>query len=535
MSERQEGVEHHDVIVIGAGFGGLYAIHRLRGQGLDLLCLEASDEVGGVWNHNRYPGARCDLLSVDYSYSFSEELQRDWTWSHRYSPQSEILRYLQHVANRFDLRRSIRFDSRVTGLHRDDADGLWHVETKDGTRFTARFVVMASGPFTVPKAPDFPGFEEYRGDVNYTCAWPRDPVEVAGKRVGVIGTGSSGVQVITALAQTAGHLTVFQRTPAFSAPAYNRPSNPVEVAAMRDRYPDYRAEMKAGFVGAYMFSSGRNAADCTPAEQRAILDDFWTEGGMGYVSAFNDVLFDESANAIVADYLREKMAERIADPELLEKLTPRGYAVGTRRPVCDSGYFEVYAQPNVSLVDLRTTPIVRFTETGIETSNGHHDLDMVVLATGFDAITGSFTAIDPVNGAGEHLVDHWREGPRTYLGLGVAGFPNLFLVNGPGAATAANVPLMVELSVDWIGDCIAWLSAQGLGEIAPRAEAEDAWHAEVLAIGEASLFMKTPSWFTGGNIAGKPRGLLVYLGGFASFGEKCRAEAEAGYPSYVTS
>jgi cation diffusion facilitator CzcD-associated flavoprotein CzcO len=531
-AEQGNGAEHHEVIIIGAGFGGLYGVHRLRGQGLDVLCIEAADDVGGVWLHNGYPGARCDLLSIDYSYSFAEDLQQDWHWSQRYSPQPEILNYLRHVADRFDLRRSIRFGTRVTSARRDEPSGRWQLTTDAGQKLSARHLVMACGAFSAAKEAEFPGTAEFRGELYRTSSWPRHPVQFEGKRVAIFGTGSSGVQAITEIAKSAGHLTVFQRTPAYTAPSRNRPADPGESAQFREGYADYRARMRDDSTGAYMFTSGRAAGDCTPEERRAILDSWWEEGGMGYATAFSDVLFDAGANEVVADYVRGKMAERISDPTLREKLIPRDYPVGTRRPVCDAGYLEIFAQPNVSLVDLRETPIVRFTETGIETHAGHQDFDMIVLAIGFDAITGGFTAINPVNGSGEGLADHWRDGARSCFGITVADFPNLFLVNGPGAAVAANIPMHVELTIDWIGDCIAWMNGNGFTELSPTAEAEDGWTDEVLAIGEQSLFMKTPSWFTGGNIPGKKRGLLVYLGGFNNFAARLRAEAEAGYPSF---
>lgn len=523
----------HDVIVIGAGFGGLYAIHRLRGQGLDLVCLEAAEDVGGVWLHNGYPGARCDLLSVDYSYSFDEVLQSEWEWSHHYSPQPQILNYLRHVAERFDLRRSIRFNTRVAGMKRDDADGLWHVETENGEMLAARFVVMANGAFSAAKDIEFPGIADYRGELYRTSDWPRHEVRFENKKVAIFGTGSSGVQAITEIAKTAGHLTVFQRTPAYSAPSRNTPWDPEESAKFRAGYSDYRARMRDDPVGGYMFMSGKAAADLTAEERTAILDEWWKEGGMGYATAFTDVLFDQEANDFVAEYVRGKMAERIEDPVLREKLIPRDYAVGTRRPVCDAGYLEVYNQPNVSLVDLRDTPVVRFTETGIETCAGQQAFDIIVLAIGFDAITGGFTAINPVNGDGVSLTEHWRDGPGTFLGMTVAGFPNLFLINGPGAAAAANIPMVVEATVDWIGDAIDWMAREGVASLSARQEAEDSWTEEVLAIGNASLFMKTPSWFTGGNIPGKKRGILVYMGGLNAFVARAREVAAKGYQEFI--
>ena len=527
--------DHHDVIVVGAGFGGLYAIHRLRDQGLDIVCLEADDDVGGVWLHNGYPGCRCDLPSVDYSYSFSDELQRDWQWSHRFSPQAEILSYLRHVADRFDLRRSIRFNTRVASVRRDDGDGLWHVETEAGAKLTARFVILASGNFSAEKQPEFPGVDDFRGELYRTSSWPRDKaVSFAGKRVAIFGTGASGVQAITEIAKTAGHLTVFQRSAAYTAPTSNPPWDKAESDRFKAGYADYRAKMRDDAVGAYMFTTGKAAAGMTAEERTAILDQWWEEGDAGYATAFIDILFNEEVNEFVADYVRRKMAERIPDPSLRAKLIPTDYPIGTRRPICDSGYLEIFSQDNVSLVDLRETPVVRVNASGIETSAGRQDFDMIVLAIGFDALTGSFTGINPVNGGGQSLRDHWRESPTTFMGMTVAGFPNLFLINGPGSAAASNVPLLIEATVDWIGDCIAWMDRRGVSALSPDQDAEDAWTAEVLAIGNASLFMKVPSWFTGGNIPGKARGILVYMGGLNAYVARAREVAAQGYKEFVT-
>ncbi len=526
---------NHDVIVVGAGFAGIYAVHRLKQAGLDVMCLEAAPEVGGVWYHNCYPGARCDLLSVDYSYSFSEELQREWRWSHRYADQPEILAYLKHVADRFDVRRHILFDSWVSGLRRDDETGLWMVETANGASHAARFVILATGPLSIPKEPDFPGYGDFEGELYRTSRWPQHEVDFAGKRVGVIGTGSSGLQTIATIAGQAAHLTVFQRTPAFTAPAYNRPVTDEENARIVKDYPAYRAAMKRTYAGGYMFSSGKPVADCSEEERREILDRYYAEGGIGYVSAFTDVLFNEEANDVVADYLREKIATRVKDPVLREKLTPRGFPIGSRRPCIDTDYLETFERDNVSLVDLRETPLVRFTASGIETTGGHHDLDMVIVAIGFDAGTGAALAIDPVNGGGLSLSQAWADGPQTYLGMNVAGFPNLFLMNSPGGTSVfGNMPVVSEFEGDWIAQCIAWLDAQGKTGIEARPEAQEAWTRELHAISENTLLMKAPSWYSGGNIPGKKRGILAYLGGFDVYQDRGQGEADAGYPGFVT-
>lgn len=528
-----DAVESHDVVVVGAGFAGIYAVHRLKQAGLDVLCIEAAPEVGGVWYHNAYPGARCDLLSVDYSYSFSEELQREWRWSHRYAEQSEILDYLRHVADRFDLRRNMLFDTRVSALRRDDGTGLWTVETIGGRRFAARHVILATGPLSIPKQPDFPGYESFRREKYQASRWPRHAVDFTGKRVGVIGTGSSGLQVISAIAPKCRELVVFQRTPPFTAPAHNRPIPAEEYDAIVASYPRHRQHMKQTYSGAYMFSSGKTVAECSAEERRAIMDRYYEEGGIGYVSAFTDVLFNEEANGVVADYLRDRMASRIKDPVLRGKLIPQGFPIGARRPCIDTNYLECFDRDNVQLVDLRETPIAQFTQSGIETSGGHHELDMVIVALGFDAGTGAPLAIDPVNGQGRKLSEAWADGPVTYLGMTVSGFPNLFLMNSPGATSIfGNVPIVSEFEGDWIAQTIGWLDAHGKTRIEASAEAQKAWTETLHAISQGTLLLKAPSWYSGGNIPGKKRGILAFLGGFDVYQANCRQEAEAGYPGF---
>lgn len=535
MAEASNGGSlHHEVIVVGAGFAGVYAVHRLVRDGRDVLCLEAAADVGGVWYHNRYPGARCDILSIDYSYSFSKELQDDWNWSERYAPQDEILRYIQHVADRFGLRRFMVFENRVTAMRRDDDSGLWSLRTDAGTTYTARFVVMATGPLSHPRDPDFPGFADFRGEVLRTSSWPHRAMSFEGRRVGVIGTGSSGVQSIPEIAKTAAHLTVFQRTPVFAVPARNARFSPEDLAAVRARYAEYRKELKSGFAGNYMTTTGKKAAEFSAAEQRRILDALWLEGGLGIASIFTDVLTDESANRVVADYVRERIREQINDPAVAEKLLPRTYPIATKRPCVESGYYAAFNQPNVSLVDLRTTPIERVTPGGIQTSDRHYDLDVIVLATGFDAVTGALKAINPVNGKGRHLVDEWAEGPTTYLGLAVAGFPNLFMVAGPGGTSVlGNVVAVAEAGVDWIADCISWLYAHGHDTIEATAKAQDAWTDHVAEVGRYTLFPKADSWYMGANIPGKKRVLLAYIGGFSNYVGKCNEVAATSYAGFV--
>jgi cation diffusion facilitator CzcD-associated flavoprotein CzcO len=533
-SQAQQAASYHEVIVVGAGFGGVYAVHRLLRDGRDVLCLEAAGDVGGVWYHNRYPGARCDILSIDYSYSFSKELQDEWDWTERYSPQEEILRYIQHVADRFGLRRHMVFNTRVTAMSRDDDTGLWTIGTNTGQTYRARFVVLATGPLSQPKEADFPGFSDFRGEVYRTARWPHHPVSFDGKRVAVIGTGSSGVQSIPEIAKTAAHLTVFQRTPVFAVPARNLRLSPEDLAEVRARYSEYRNEIKSSFAGNYMTTTGKKAADFSEAEQRRILDALWEEGGLGIASIFIDILTDEYANGVVADYVRGRIREQVKDPVLAEKLLPRTYPIATKRPCVESGYYAAFNRANVSLVDVRETPIERVTAGGIQTSERHHDLDMIVLATGFDAVTGALTAIDPVNGEGRHLSDEWKDGPKTYMGLAVSGFPNLFMVAGPGGTSVlGNVVAVAEAGVDWIADCISWLYEHGHDTIEATTEAQTEWTDHVAEVGRYTLFPKADSWYMGANVAGKKRVLLAYIGGFCTYVDKCREVASQGYRGFV--
>lgn len=526
--------ERHDVIVVGAGFAGLYGVYRLRNDGWDVLGIESGSDVGGVWYHNRYPGARCDTLSMEYSYSFCEELEQEWNWSERYPPQAEILAYMQHVADRFDLRGSFVFDTRVTGLTRNDESGLWTVDCNTGKRYSARFVVLATGPLSVQADPGFAGMDQFKGELYRTSSWPHEPVSFAGKRVGVIGTGSSGVQSIPEIAKTAGHITVFQRTPSYSIPARNREMTPEEISGVKLNYREFRRELRANYTGLTTETTGKPAAESSKEEQRQFLDRIFAKGSLSIVSAFADVLFDEEANEVVAEYVRKTIRERVKDPATAEKLIPKTYPIGTKRPCLDSGYFEVFNQPNATLVDLRETPIERFTETGIQTTAGHHDLDMIALATGFDALTGAILAIDPVNGKGERLSDAWHDGPETYLGLAAAGFPNLFLISAAGGSSVfANMVTVGEEAIDWVAEALAWMKAEGLETMEAQPSAQEEWTKHVTEVGNMSLLPRTNSWYVGANIPGKPRSFSVYLGGLNVYLEKCRAVAAADYEGFL--
>jgi cyclohexanone monooxygenase len=527
-------IEELDVLVVGAGFSGLYAIYRFRQQGLKLLCLEAAGGVGGVWHHNRYPGARCDVRSIDYSYSFSRELQQEWRWTERFASQPEILRYAEHVAERFDLLKHIQLNTRLVSAHWDEATGQWLARSDTGERYACRYVVLATGALSAPKTPDFEGLEDFAGEWHQTSRWPHHPVSFAGKRVGVIGTGSSGIQTIPVVAEEALHLTVFQRTPAFSMPARNGPIDEAEYAEIRARYDAYRREMRSGQSGQFSVGSGRPAHDFTPDQQQTALEAGWARGGLGLGGAFSDSLTNQDANDIVARFIHDKIRSIVKDPAVAEKLCPTDHPVSTRRPCLDTGYFEAFNRENVTLVDLREDPIERITAGGIRTRSAEHPLDMIIFATGFDAFTGAVRAIDIRNAAGEHVMDRWKDGPRTYLGTMVSGFPNLFFVTGPGSPSVlANVIIAAELDIEWISDCIAWMDARSRRAIEPRPEAEQKWVEHVAEVANRTLYPKANSWYMGANIPGKPRVFLPYVGGLGNFATIARAKAAAGYEGFL--
>lgn len=523
----------YDVIIVGAGFGGLYAIHRLRGDGLKVLCLEASDDIGGVWHHNRYPGARCDVESLDYSYSFSPELQQDWAWTERYAAQPEILAYLHHVAERFDLRRDIRLDTRVTAAARDDAAGEWAVSTAMGESFRARFVLLATGALSSPKAPDLVGLEDFAGAVYRTSSWPAEPVNFAGQTVGVFGTGSTGVQCIPEIAREAERLFVFQRTPSYTLPAGNGPLDPQTVAAIKSRYEEYRAELRQSRAGIPAPTSGEEGTGYSRAEKRARWDACW-QAGRGMPSHFIDSMKPGPTNDELCDYLRDKIRASVADPATAEALCPKDYPFGARRICLETGYLEAYNRPNVSLVDLRSKPFERFTKTGARAGGRDYPLDAIVLAIGFDAFTGPVLKIDIRNGRGERLAERWAEGPRTYMGFMTAGFANLFILTGPGSPSVlTNVVMMLEHDVNWVADCIAALDRRGIASIAADELAEAEWMEHVAELAAGTLYARHNSWYMGSNIPGKRRMFLAYTGGYAGFAAAAAEVAADGYRGFL--
>jgi cyclohexanone monooxygenase len=520
------------VIVVGAGFGGLYAIHRLRGDRLSVLCLEASDDVGGVWHHNRYPGARCDVESLDYSYSFSPELQQEWVWTERYAAQPEILAYLRHVADRFDLRRDIVFDTRVTAARRDDEAGEWMISTADGASFRARFLLLATGALSAPKAPDLAGLEDFRGAIYRTSSWPAEPVDFAGKTVGVFGTGSTGVQCIPEIAAQANRLFVFQRTPSYTLPSGNGPLDPGAVATVKSRYEAYRDALRQSRAGIPAPTSGEPGTAYSREEKRSRWDACW-QAGRGMPSHFIDTMTPGPTNDECCDFLRDKIRATVADPVTAEALCPQDYPFGARRICLETGYLEAYNRANVTLVDLRADPFEHFTETGVRAGGRDYPIDAVVLAIGFDAFTGPLLGIDIRNGRGERLAERWPDGPRTYMGFMTAGFPNMFILTGPGSPSVlTNVVMMLEHDVNWVADCIAWLDRQGLASIEADAASQQDWMDHVAELASGTLYAGHNSWYMGSNIPGKRRMFLAYTGGYAGFAAAAAEVAADGYRGF---
>jgi len=523
----------YDVLVVGAGFSGLYMLHRLRSMGLRALVLERGSAVGGTWYWNRYPGARCDVESVDYCYSFSDDLLREWTWAERYPPQQEILRYLEHVADRFDLKRDIRFGTTVTAASYHENAARWVLLTDDGHALQARFCVMATGNLSMTKPPDIPGLDRFEGEWFHTGHWPHRPVDLKNRRVAVVGTGSSGIQVITTIAPDVARIYVLQRTPNYSMPAWNRPLAPSELAATVAHYPARREACRESDAGIPLPSPTRKAVEVTAEERRRRYEEGWRRGGVPALSfAFTDMFTSEESNRYAQDFARGKIAALVEDPAVARRLWPVHH-IGTKRTCVDTGYFETYNRSNVELIDLRRQPIDCISATGIRVGDRHIPLDVIVFAVGFDAITGALTAIDIQGRGGVPLRAKWSTGPRTLLGVQTAGFPNLFMVTGPGSPSVlSNMVISIEQHVDWIADCIAHLRRCGADTIEPTAEAEDRWTAQVDALAAATLYPQANSWYVGANIPGKPRTFSVYVGGCGAYRDECRRVVAEGYRGF---
>ncbi|MEZ5931238.1 MAG: NAD(P)/FAD-dependent oxidoreductase [Alphaproteobacteria bacterium] len=521
-----------DALVVGAGFAGLYMLHRLRGLGLSALVLERGDGVGGTWYWNRYPGARCDVESLQYSYQFSDALQQEWVWTERYAAQPELLRYAEYVAERFDLARDIRFNKTVTAASFDEAGSRWLLETEDGERFRARYCVMATGCLSMVNRPEVEGLSRFRGELLHTGDWPHHEVSFAGKQVGIIGTGSSAIQSIPIIAETATHLTVFQRTPNYAVPAHNAPLDPAVQAAVKADYPALRARARTRRNGIDFPLPSGSALDLTPEEREAVYEERWALGGLNFTTVFNDILLNQDANDTLADFIRRKIAEIVRDPATAETLSPDSI-VGCKRLCVDTGYYQTFNRSNVTLIDLHEKPIDTVVEDGIEVGGAHHPLDMLILATGFDAMTGALNRILITGRGGERLRDKWADGPTTYLGLAIAGFPNLFTITGPGSPSVlTNMLPTIEQHVDWIADCLAYCEEHDVGSIEASAEAEAAWVEHVGETVGKTLYRQCNSWYLGANIPGKPRVFMPYPG-FPPYVETCARVAARGYEGFV--
>ncbi len=520
-----------DAIVVGAGFGGLYTLHKLRSLGLEVRVFEAGDGVGGTWFWNRYPGARCDIESMEYSYQFDEALQQEWTWSEKYATQPEILRYINHVADRFDLRRDIQLETRVTSAHFDDEQKKWQVTTEDGASYIARHVVMATGCLSSANLPEIEGRESFGGATYHTGLWPKDGVDFQGKRVAVIGTGSSGIQSIPLIAQEADHLTVFQRTPNFSVPAHNRPLTETEVSERKSVYKEFRKAMRDTAFHANFRYNEANALDTPPELREQEYEARWAAGGLPFMASFADLMFDAQANATAARFVHGKIDDIVEDPNIADKLKPNG-VVGCKRLCVDTNYYATFNRPNVSLVSIDEQPIDRIEPAGIVAGGELHAVDIIVFATGFDAMTGAMSRIDIRGTEGKSLSEAWSEGPKTYLGLCVSGFPNLFMITGPGSPSVlTNMLPSIEHHVEWIADCVRWMKQSGKHTVNATLAAQNAWVEHVNEIGDLSLYPRCNSWYLGANVPGKPRVFMPYLG-FPAYAEKCEAVAKGGYEGF---
>jgi cation diffusion facilitator CzcD-associated flavoprotein CzcO len=527
-----------DALVIGAGFAGLYQLLCLRDRlGLSVQALEAGGGVGGTWYWNRYPGARCDSESHVYWYTFSPELMREWEWSERYPGQAEILRYLNFVADRFDLKRDIRFNTRVVAASYDEEANRWQVRTEGGETYVVKFLITAVGCLSTANVPEFPGLNDFAGDWYHTGQWPHEGVDFTGKRVGMIGTGSTGIQAAPVIAASAEHLTVFQRTANYSVPARNAPLTPEFRDYVKQNPGEIRAVTRETINGMAFRIEERLAVETPPEEREKIYEAAWERGGLQFRAAFQDMMIDKRANDTAADFVKRKIRSIVKDPATAAILSDIDHPYAAKRPPIDTNYFETYNRPNVTLVDLRKAPIDRISRAGICTTEAEYPVDIIVFATGFDAMTGPMLRMDIRGRGGVALKDVWKAGPRNYLGLQVAGFPNLFTITGPGSPSVlCNMPVAIEQHADWITDCIRHLRDRGLECIEARADAVDKWVAEVNEMAHKTVLpLAKHSWYLGANIPGKPRVFMPYAGGMVRYREICADVAARGYEGFMLS
>ncbi|WP_244931328.1 NAD(P)/FAD-dependent oxidoreductase [Nocardioides sp. W7] len=528
-------VDPLDVLVVGAGFAGMYAMIQVRRSGRTVLGLEAADGVGGVWFWNRYPGARCDVESLDYSYSFDEELQQEWVWSERYATQPEIRRYAEHVADRFDLYRDLRLGVRVTSAAFDETTALWTVRTDTGDVHRAHYVLFATGSLSTPNVPPIPGLDSFAGRILLTAEWP-EGVDLTGQRVGVVGTGASGIQAIPIIAGVAERLTVFQRSPNFSVPVLNRDLPPERLEEEKRNYGHRRAVSRASGGGSMHQAYPKAFEDIDDEERRAAFEAGWATGGVLFGKVFDNQMTDPVVNAAARDFAVEKIRSVVRDPQVAEDLIPADHPIGTKRICTDSGYYETFNRDNVELVNLRREPITEITGWGIKTTTGSYELDVLVLATGFDALTGALTRVDLRGPRGDVLAEAWADGPETLLGLLVPGFPNLFTLHGPGSPSVfANMVMGAEHQVDWVLELIEHAEAGGHTRVEARPDAATAWTEHVDQVAHGTLFPQADSWYSGANIEGKAQSFMPYLGGFKGYTDRCAEVRDAGYAGIVLS
>jgi cyclohexanone monooxygenase len=526
-----------DVVIVGAGFAGLYQLYCMRKIGLTARVLEAGDGVGGTWFWNRYPGARCDVESFDYSYSFSKELEQEWEWSERYAPQEEILRYINHVADRFDLRKDIQLNTRVRKAVFNETDNGWTVTTANGEVFESQFCIMATGCLSIPQTPNIKGLDSFKGELYYSAYWPKEGVQFSGKRVGLIGTGSSGVQMTPVIAEQAAHLTVFQRTANYSVPAQNEPVSKELAREVKAHYAERRARGREAITGQYLSANDVSALEVSSEERQAEFEFRWRGAGGGFrmLRAFSDLLSNPKANKYAAEFIASKIRNIVQDPAVADILIPKAdLPFGTKRLCVDTNYYETFNRPNVSLVDVKASPIEEITPYGLRTQDREFELDMIVLATGFDAMTGALLKIDIRGVGGKPLKDKWEHGPRTYLGLAIAGFPNLFTITGPGSPSVlSNMVHSIETHADWITACIRHIRERGCARVEADGNAEDKWVAHVNEVANRTLYPVGNSWYVGANIPGKPRIFMPYVAGVPTYRKIIEEVAQKNYDGFV--
>lgn len=519
-----------DVLIVGGGFGGMYATYKFREMGYAIQSFEVAGGLGGVWYWNRYPGARVDLPSIDYSFGFSPEVEQEWTWSEQFAAQPELLEYINFVGKRLDLNKHYQFNTRVNRAQWDESRKVWVLTTDKGETWEAPYCIMATGPLSVPKDPEIPGLGRFKGALYRAAKWPHETVRFEGKRVGVIGTGSTGIQIVQEVGKTAGELFVFQRTPSFTMPMRNVKLAPEYVAEVKRHYAGLREAARNSAVGGLRPQSTRAFFSVTPEQRKTLLEDAWKNGGLAMLGTFSDLLVNETANEEVAEFVRSKIGEIVKDPVTAEALKPKDYPIFARRPCLDSSYYETYNQSNVHLIDLFKQPIVEITEKGVRTEQGEYELDILILATGYDGLTGALTAFDVVGRNGQTVNQKWKDGARTYLGIMMEGFPNLFMTTGPtGPAALANIVRISENDVDWIAELMVHMEKHGLAAAEVTAQAEQAWMDIVANLAKRSLLLKAKTWYLGANVKDKPLGLTLFTGGFHKYREHCEAAKQDGY------